>query len=187
MRAFITIIAILITSCSERKSQDVEVNSLLQKAEKLNTTATVPGIDRDNSWAPFHAKYSFYSQPVEVYTGKLAKPDFNSVDYGNDKEFQEFLEERLKGISINFGGKYTIVEKSCGAMCSAIYMVDRKTGKIYSFPKADGHWGYKYYPNSTLLLGNSSLVNDSMTEYLNQWGVIPEFYHWTGRDFEILP
>ena len=174
-------------SCSEEASQTVDLDSLSKKAERLDTTGPIPEIDRDNSWVPFHSKYSFNSHAAKVYTGQLAKPDFNSVDYGNDRKFQEFMEERLEGMSINFGGKYTIVETSCGAMCSGIYLIDRKTGKIFSFPEADGHWGYKYYPNSTLLLANSSLVNDSMTKYLNQWGITPEFYEWTGTAFKLLP
>jgi hypothetical protein len=124
---------------------------------------------------------------VEVYEGKLARPDFNSVGYGKDEKFREFLQKRMKGMPVNFGGRYTIIEKSCGAMCSSIYMVDRKNGKIFSFPAADGHWGYKYFPNSNLLLANSSLVNDSMTKYSDHWGIRPELYKWTGTSFRLLP
>jgi len=187
MRALIIILAILIASCSDKASQTVDKDSLSKKPKRLDSTASIPEIDRDNSWAPFRGKYSFSSMSVEIYVGNLAKPDFNSVDYGNDENFREFIREGMKGMTINFGGKYTIVEKSCGAMCSAIYLIDRKTGKIFSFPRADGHWGYKYYPNSTLLLANSSLVNDSLTKYLDQWGINPEFYRWTGTGFKLLP
>jgi hypothetical protein len=176
MRAFITIVAIFAASCSENSSQTIDKDTFSQKADRLHSTASTPGLDRDNSWAAFNAKYSVNSMWTELYAGKLAKPDFNSVNYGTDQKFHEFMRERLEGQFINFGGKYTIVEKSCGAMCSAIYLVDRKTGKILSFPQTDGHWGYKDYPNSTLLLANSSLVNDSMTKYLDQWGIAPEFY-----------
>lgn len=177
----------MVTSCSETTPHNVEKDSLSQNSERLNPTTSIPEIDRDNSWVSFHAKYSFNAMPVNVYVGKLAKPDFGSVEYGNDENFQEFLRERLEGVPVNFGGKYSIVEKSCGAMCSALYLIDRKTGKIFSFPATDGHWGYKYYPNSTLLLANSSLLNDSMTKYLNQWGICPEFYRWTGTAFKLLP
>jgi hypothetical protein len=61
-------------------------------------------------------------------------------------------------MSINFGGKYTIIEKSGGAMCSAIYLIDRTTGKIFSFPKADGHCGYKYYPNKIYILDKVIII-----------------------------
>lgn len=187
MRPFIIIVGILIASCSEQDSQTVALDSVSRECVRLDSSTSNPEIDRDNSWSPFDAKYSFNSFSVKVYAGTLAKPDYSSVSYGHEKGFLEFMEERIKGMSINFGGKYTIVEKSCGAMCSAIYLIDRKTGKIFSFPKVDGHWGYKYYPNSILLLANSSLVNDSLTKYLDQWGINPEFYKWTGEGFEILP
>lgn len=187
MRAFIFLVLISMVSCSEEASQTTSADSVLREPEKLDSIASVPDIDRDNSWSPFHAKYSFSSMPVKVYSGKLVKPDYNSVAYGNDDAFQEYMEERLKGMPINFGGKYTIVERSCGAMCSSIYLIDRKTGKIFTFPKSDGHWGYKYYSTSTLLLANSSLVDNSMTKYLNQWGITPEFYQWTGTSFRPLP
>ena len=163
------------------------VDAATNALQSMDSTSSSAEIDRDNSWKPFTLKYSFDSFPVKHYIGKLMQPDFTSVEYGNDQQFREFISERIVNTPINFAGKYSIIGKSCGAMCSAIYMIDRQTGKIFSFPEADGHWGYRYYPNSSLLLANASLVNDSMTKYLDQWGIEPEFYQWNGAGFKRLP
>ena len=98
------------------------------------------------------------------------------------------MRERINDVPVNFAGRYAIVEKSCGALCVAIYVVDRKTGKIFDYfpPEGDGRWGYKYHPNSSLLIANSELLNDSMTKYMNGWKMEPEFYQWTGTSFKLL-
>ena len=187
MKVFYTILVIWLASCSEKSARKGDSDNLLNKFESFDSTTANIKIDRDNSWAPFHSKYSFTTFPAKVYPGKLTRPDFTSVEYGNDQGFQEFMQERLKGMPINFAGKYSIVEKSCGAMCLAIYMVDRITGKIFVFPpEGDGKWGYKYHPDSHLLVGNSELLNDSTKMYLNQWVEEPEFYRWTGKKSERL-
>lgn len=187
MRFYIFIVVTLIASCSEQASQTVALDSVSRESVRLDSASSIPEMDRDSAWSHFDTKYAFNSFSVKAYAGPLAKPDYSSVSYGHEKGFQEFMEERIEGMAINFGGKYTIVELSCGAMCSALYLIDRKTGEIFLFPMVDGHWGYKYYPNSTLLLANSSLVNDSLTGYLDHWGIKPEFYKWTGKGFELLP
>jgi len=187
MKPFYTILAIWLASCSEKSARPADSDNLPNKSARLDSIQPIPEIDRDNSWAPFQPKYSFNTFPAKVYTGKLAKPDFNNVEYGKEEEFQEYMRERLQGMPINFAGNYTIVEKSCGAMCVAIYMVDRRSGKIFAFPpEGDGKWGYKYYADSRLLVSNSELLNDSMNMYLNQWQMEPQFYRWTGSKFELL-
>ncbi|MGG9962681.1 hypothetical protein [Ferruginibacter sp. SUN106] len=187
MRIFYITLLICVASCAEKTKAPAHTDNLISKTDTAKTTVSIPETDRDNSWVPFQTKYSFGKLSARLYTGKLAKPDFKSVDFGNEKGFKEFLTERLKGMPINFGGKYTVVEKSCGTMCVAIYMVDRITGKIFVFPvEGDGKWGYRYQQGSNLLVGNSELLNDSMNLYLDQWQVKPEFYKWTGTKFESL-
>jgi hypothetical protein len=187
MRTFYIILVICTASCAEKTKRPANTDNLKSKTDTLNSRASVPETDIDNSWTPFHTVYAFDKLPARIYTGKLAKPDFKSVSFGNEKGFSEFLTERLNSMSINFGGKYTIVEKSCGTMCVAFYMVDRITGKLFVFPpEGDGKWGYRYQPGSNLLVGNSELLNDGMNMYLNQWQMVPEFYKWTGTKFETL-
>jgi hypothetical protein len=187
MRTILIVILVGLSSCSNNSNKPVAVDSAAVAGPSLDSASTPLNIDRDNSWKPFVAKYTFNAFPAPKYLGILAEPKFSSVDYGNEKGFKAFIQEHLATAPINFAGKYSIIEKSCGAMCSSNYLIDRQSGRIFSFPKGDGHWGYKYYPNSTLLLANASLVNDSLTGYLDQWGIEPEFYNWTGTAFKRLP
>ena len=187
MRAILIIIVVVLSSCSSNSKKPLAEDSedvAVQYHDSINTPSD---IDRDNSWKPFIPKYTFNTFPARNYLGKLTEPKFSSVDYGNEKGFKAFIQEHLATTPINFAGKYSIIEKSCGAMCSSIYLVDRQSGGIFSFPKGDGHWGYKYYPNSMLSLANANLANDSLTGYLDQWGIEPEFYKWTGTAFKRLP
>ncbi|GAB2811210.1 hypothetical protein [Ferruginibacter profundus] len=181
------ILFICVASCTQKAKRPADAHNVTGKPVTKDTAVPVAEIDRDNSWVPFHTNYSFGKLPAKMITGKLAQPDFKSVAYGNEKGFSAFLLERLKDMPINFGGRYTIVEKSCGAMCAYFYMVDRITGKIFVFPtEGDGKWGYRYQPGSNLLVGNSELLNDSMNRYLDQWQIVPEFYKWTGTRFAAL-
>lgn len=102
-----------------------------------------------------------------------------------DKKFREHIRSRLD--SVNFAGHYSIVFQRCGAMCLGFHMVDRRTGKILDdFPEfSKGKWGFRFRPNSRLLIANSELIeNDTLNRYTTRWGIQPELYEWTGRRFQ---
>jgi hypothetical protein len=188
MRAQISSIAILLASCTGQQSTSVAQDSVKAVSTDIDTVIHYEENYRDTSWTQYKLKYSFPSFPEKIYSGKLAVPDFKSVDYGKDTAFQSFLSARLKGVGINFGGHYTIVESSCGAMCVSFHLLDRISGKIFAFPSyGDGLWGYRYESGSNLLIGNSFLLNDQMTKYLDKWDIKPVFYRWTGTEFKRLP
>ena len=73
-------------------------------------------------------------------------------------------------------------------MCQGIYIVDRRSGRIYAdFPVNDGgRWGYQYRVSSTLLVANAEILNDSMTAYSESWQIKPELYNWNGKELKII-
>ena len=45
--------------------------------------------------------------------------------------------------------------------CSHLFIVDRKNGEIFTeINLNEGRYGYKFQPNSTLLIANSDLFTD---------------------------
>jgi len=154
---------------------------------------TVTEIDTVN-WRKFISKYNFATFSTEVFTGKLANPDFTGSELAPDKQANEFMSNYMKDYvdfwtendeGINFGGHYTIIEMSCGCMCQLIHIVDRISGKIFAV-QLSGKWGYLYQSDSKLLIANSELFTslDSLTHYCNRWGIVPELYVWTGKKFK---
>ncbi|KGO94319.1 hypothetical protein [Flavobacterium subsaxonicum] len=135
-----------------------------------------------------NTNYTFTSFKVSLYTGTLANPVFKGNPFANDPEYVTFITEGCKQKGINFGGKYTVIEKSCGAMCSHIFLVDRTNGTIITDkqPYGDGHYGYLYKKGSNLLIANSGLfTNNSLVYYDSHWdGVAPELFVWKGKKFK---
>ncbi len=126
--------------------------------------------------------FRFEDFAVATYKGKLAKPVFRGSPFSNDSEYVKFISNGCKEKGINFCGYYTIIEKSCGTMCSHLFMVNRKNGKVLDKGVSvfkSGRYGYAYRKDSRLLVANSSLFIDSLFT-LYEESVIgkPEFYKW---------
>jgi pimeloyl-ACP methyl ester carboxylesterase len=98
-----------------------------------------------------------YHVPIlEDFTTEL---DFSSSAFKNDSEFVEFISNEAENKPINFGGHYTILEKSCGMDCTHIFMVDRKTRKLVDFNSLeDESAGFLYRANSGVLIRNSNYI-----------------------------
>jgi hypothetical protein len=106
-----------------------------------------------------------------MFTGKLADPDFEGNPYAIDKEYVEFISKGCENSGINFAGRYTIIEKSCGCMCEHIFIVDRSSGKIFTeamlaTTDGEGRFGYTYKKDSKMIIADSGLfTDDSFTHY----------------------
>jgi len=175
------------------------VVSFLFVACNQNRKAAVPHATQENTFAtdsilqvhknfPFLAKYNFEAYKCKMYIGKLADPNFSNNPFAGDPEYVNFIiGGRRKGI--NFGGKYTLIEKSCGAMCSHLFMVDRVSGKIFvstnGLKQQDGYYGFEYKKDSYLLITDSSILTDRLGKS-NEFGITPQIFEWKKNSFLLL-
>jgi|GEM_PF-2524762 len=154
---------LLLFSCSsetiiDKKNSGTPVNEIIKKE--------IPKEDRDADSADYKVlrlkkTYKFEDYKVPIFEGTLAEPNFLGNPFANDKEYVDFIKTGCKENKINFAGYYTIIERSCGAMCSHIFIVDRKNGKIFIDTKPnDERYGYEYRKDSKLLIANSSVFID---------------------------
>ena len=133
----------------------------------------------------FPNNYSDYN--VDVYEGTLSAPDFADNEFATDEEYVKFITEGCNNYGINFGGQYTILQKTCGAMCEHIFIIDRINGKIFTdITPNEGRWGYMFKKDSKLLVANSEMFVDTEFEYYedNPLGK-PELYVWNGENFKL--
>lgn len=128
--------------------------------------------------------HTFEDYKVDVYQGELTAPDFTNNPYANDEEYVKFITEGCNKTNINFGGHYTIIEQSCGAECSHIFIINRKNGYIFTDIRPNkGRYGYEYRKDSKLLIANSNLfVDNNYKKYITYW-CKPEFYKWNKNNF----
>ncbi|WP_182417262.1 hypothetical protein [Bartonella sp. HY038] len=88
---------------------------------------------------------------TQIYKGKQAKLQLTK-DNGGLTFKTRITEAAKKGV--NFAGQYSIVEIGCGSSCLIAYVVDLKSGKLFSFPLG-GEENYQmqlqYKPNSRLI------------------------------------
>jgi hypothetical protein len=135
----------------------------------------------------FTSHYNFETFKAKLFTGKSASPDFSDNEFADDKDFVKFITDGCKKSDINFGGHFTIIQRSCGAMCEHIFIVDRITGKIYTDIRPnDGRYGYLYKKDSYLLIANSNVFQDDSLEYYNNFFGSPELYVWKDNNFQPL-
>lgn len=173
-----------IISCQQKPKQ-------VNETVKTPTEANNPVIDSSDTHQEnihkFDSKYTFDSFRVSPFDGKPANPDFKGNEFSKDSEYVKFITEGCKENGINFGGHYTIIEKSCGAMCEHVFIVNRINGKIYtSIQPNDGRYGYLYKKDSKLLIANSStFTDDSLKNYCDIFGK-PEVYVWDNDNFKLL-
>jgi hypothetical protein len=122
----------------------------------------------------YNARYKFEDFPMEVYEGKLAKPNF-----GTNKDAKRFVTRITEGSQKrpNFAGKLTIIEWGCGTGCQSAVMLNAETGEIY-----DGittSCGYKSMPNSRLLVANYGFFEGKEQEWIPFFkDCMPVFYVW---------
>jgi len=169
----ILFIFILAASCKDKKRQVQPVNK---------STDTTEG-----KIIPFVTAYNFGTFKILVFTGREARPDFSGDTLSKDTNYVKFISKGCRNNKINFGGHYTIIQKSCGALCESIFIVDRISGKIYAdVTPADGRYGYLYKADSRLLIANSNTFQDDSLKYYNNFFGEPELYVWETDHFRPL-
>jgi hypothetical protein len=194
MKSFqVLILLIYLSSCKQHSSNQSEKGKTVSTdtmgefktpaISKKNASADLDSSKSEKkNWLVFKARHFFSDYPALIYSGPLASPDFNSVPEGRDSSFRKLVLSILeRNDSINFAGHFTAIHPSCGAMCSSIFLIDRKTGRMYNGLPADeeGRWGYKYKANSTMIIANSEMLsNDTFCRYSPVWGIKPEIYDW---------
>jgi hypothetical protein len=181
---FIIGLLVLLTSCSNKSNtESIASKQIVKKKEKeitVDTTDFGKRIKIDDS-------IRFENYKVEVYSGKLAQPNFENNEFKNDPEYVNFIKKGCEKKNINFGGYYTIITKSCGANCVLLFIVNRKTGSIYTdINIKEGLAGFEYRKDSELLIGNANLFIDGKFEYYYKYYYAPEFYKWNGSEFKKL-
>lgn len=191
MKRLLTIaMLILVASCTDKTSNTTQstvpadtTKMLTKEQPKVDSGVSLP----EGKIIKFTSKYGFETFNTKVFTGKVAAPNFTDNDFSNDKEYVNFITVGCNKNGINFGGHYTIIQRSCGAMCEHIFIIDRITGKIFTDIKPnDGRYGYLYRNDSKLLIANSNIFqNDSLNYYNNFFGE-PELYVWNDNDFKRL-
>lgn len=135
---------------------------------------------------PFMSKYSFENYNAAHFEGAPATPDFKGSPFANNPEYIAFITEGCKR-GINFGGHYTLIEKSCGAMCVHLFMIDRRDGKIFidsfGLKEQDGYYGFAYKKDSNLLVANATSLTDASRDQMDEFSIKPEVFRWDGRGF----
>ncbi|MCW3127658.1 MAG: hypothetical protein JWO03_3316 [Bacteroidetes bacterium] len=181
---------IFMNSCKQRSDQ--RLNTVVSTSAKQST-------DSGSTFKiiAFHTPFKFEDFTVKIYKGKLAAPRFDSSEFANDKEYVKFITDGCQENNINFAGHYTIIEKSCGAECQFIFIVDRISGRIIEdlcldgnmhgdTCLSDGRYGYRYYPNSLMLMTNTELFTDSAMSQYYEYYCKPEIYKWSDGHFTKL-
>ena len=150
-------------------------------------------IDCDYDTLTVKDRYKFQNFPTQIYDGELSPPDFGNNPFASDEEYVAFITEGCEETGINFGGHFTILEKSCGTCCSSIFIIDRRNGHIFTDVKATGYdeetgaYGYTYRKGSLLLIANSELfIDDKYEQYNNYMCLKPKFYVWLNSSNEFM-
>lgn len=177
---------ILFASCSDKSnSEKILIPNQDKTLSKSNIDTDTIKKDTINS-KPIELKNpkKFDDYKVEVYNGKLAKPNFTNNEFKNDKEYVRMISEGCERNKINFGGYYTIITESCGAQCAILFIINRKTGRVYTSTNLnDGKDGFEFRKNSKLLIANANLFTDNKFKYYYKYFYQPEFYIWNGENF----
>jgi hypothetical protein len=187
MRQYSLLIFLLTLSCCNNihnsNTKNISVDTISKSNDKVNQTLNTT----NGKLIKFNSQYNFTSFKVEQFNGELALPNFAKNRFSSDKEYVKFITDGCKSNSINFGGHYTIIQKSCGAMCELIFVVDRKNGEIYTdITPNDGRYGYMYKKDSKLLIANSNVFQDDSLKYYNDFFAKPELYVWNDNKFKLL-
>ena len=138
-------------------------------------------------------QYKFEDFPAEIYSGKLSAPDFNNNPYASNMGYVETMTDSCESEGINFGGRFTILQGSCGHMCSFVIMADRETGQFVTiqnpngYDDEDGAYGYEYRKDSRLLIANATLfTDDEFQQSFPDLDLKPKYYVWDNNEFVLL-
>ena len=119
----------------------------------------------------------FEQYPVtNIYRGKPLKPRLESREA---RRFRTVIREGASA-GTNFAGEFTIVSYGCGSCCDAFFIVNARTGKVYSPPFyvschfKEGVPGYasavyEYRLNSKLLIVQGARNEIGGGEYYYLW------------------
>jgi hypothetical protein len=181
----IYILPILLLAMACKKSEAVKEANAKTKDSISALSEQLLDDDSEGQRLKFETSHTFDLYKAQIYSGTLAEPDFKGSPIAKPADVKLIKEGCEKGI--NFGGKYTIIHKSCGEMCELIFVVDRTNGKIYAEtePK-NGSYGYLYKKDSRLLIANSSVFEDDSLTYYSDLFASPEVYLWEGDNFKFL-
>jgi hypothetical protein len=187
---FLFLVLLLLMACEQTPPMSERV-----KLPPLSKTGKIPGSSAVKQLPkPVQSAYRmeiedpllFSGFGAPVYTGKLATPVFAGNPFAADPEYVAFIRENCKK-GINFGGHYTAFERGCGAECLQLFIVDRKTGHIFTgIGMEEGHYGYRFETNSTLLIANYYLFQAGSVRYYHDFYCQPEFYRWQKGRFKRL-
>jgi hypothetical protein len=135
---------------------------------------------------PYLLKHPFAAYKAPVFDGAPAAPDFKNNPYANDSEYVAFIKNGCKK-GINFGGHYTLIHQSCGAMCEFLFIVDRKNGKIFitdvGLGRPNGYYGFAFKKDSYALITDATAILDASTDQMGKDASIPMVYKWNGSRF----
>lgn len=127
--------------------------------------------------------FNKFSVPVSVE--KYAELDFSENEFKSDPTFIQFIRNEIQNEPINFAGKYTILEKSCGVECSHIILIDRISGRVFDEISINNEsCGFLYQANSKLLIRNSNSLTNGNKNYYEEIDYLPIYYIWNGNDFD---
>ena len=116
-------------------------------------------------------EHKFEDYKVEVYTGKLADPDFSTNP--GAKTFKTRIINSCKD-GINFAGHYTVIVWGCGTACQGSMIVDRKTGRIFS--GVTSSLGVEFKKDSRLFIMNYDGLDYTKEELEDCSYCRPEYY-----------
>ena len=182
----IIIFLLAFTFCKDdnpKKTKHISVDTTSKSISKVDSNSN----KTEGRIIKFTSHYNFETFKAKLFTGQIASPDFNNNEFANDKKYVKFIADGCKKNDINFGGHYTIIERSCGAECSHIFIVDRITGNIFTNIRPnDGRYGYLYRKDSYLLIANSNVFQDDSLKYYNDFEGTPELFVWKHNNFHVL-
>jgi hypothetical protein len=193
----LSLFALLVVGCKNQPKNTTEQESdvCISISEEYSDSVKIQPENKNETeidtvnWKKFISKYNFATFSTEVFTGKLANPDFTGSEFEHER-FVTHITEVCSEEGITFGGHYTIVRFGCGAMCEGLVVVDRISGKIFDVELTSdeygdaGKYGFLFQSDSKLLIANSEVLSTDLTQYCTIWGKVPELYVWKGKNFK---
>ncbi|KDN55730.1 hypothetical protein [Flavobacterium seoulense] len=122
-------------------------DSILVIAKKLDTL-------NFKLFLKMNSDLKFENYKVEVYNGKLADPNFESLP--SAKRYVTRIKEGIKN-GINFAGKFTLITWGCGSPCQGGVIINRINGNIYD--DYSTAYGSDFKKDSKLIIMNSGIID----------------------------
>lgn len=137
--------------------------------------------EKNSSQNEFQSKFKEYATIIQKI--KTSSLNFEENENKIHPDFIDYITDAAFNKPINFGGHYTIIQKSCGLDCEHIFMVDRLSGKVLNTNLTEGYCGFDYQATSNLLIANSNSLkyDDPLNDEENNCQ--PIFFVWNGSKF----